>query len=58
MTADDELLKKAQSEGIFSEAYRLAEQQPVIAVAASSDLKIDDLKSLLDQVEFAVWHLL
>lgn len=51
VTADDELLKKAHSEGVFSETFCLAEQQPVIAVAASSDLKIDDLKSLLAQVD-------
>jgi ABC-type molybdate transport system substrate-binding protein len=49
ITADDQLMDKAQAEQIVARQFRLAGQKPVIAVAADGDLQIPDLGSLLSQ---------
>ena len=56
VTADDVLLAKARDEGIVAEQFPLAEQRPVIAVAANSRRKIDGLADLLadEDIRFGV----
>lgn len=49
ISADEQLMNKAQAEQIIAQQFRLARQKPVIAVAADDDLQIPDLESLLNQ---------
>lgn len=49
ITADDTLLDNAFADGTIAERFNLAKQQPVIAVAANSPLRITDLRDLIEQ---------
>ena len=47
LSADDQLLKTAHLKSIVSERFPLAEQRPVIAVRADSQLEFDSLRELI-----------
>ena len=47
LTADDLLLDKAHTDGDIAERFALAEQRPVIAVRADSELKLESLEQLV-----------
>lgn len=48
VTADEFLLDKACDQGIVAERFRLAKQQPVIAVANDRAIAIDGMQDLVD----------
>ncbi|MEM7457556.1 MAG: substrate-binding domain-containing protein [Planctomycetota bacterium] len=48
VTADDLLLENAHQNGVIAERFPLAEQKPVIAVAADSGLEFATLKELVE----------